>query len=296
MIRIMRLAAKAATLAATLPFAASTAVADWSALNMPRGVTPSSHDVYGLHMTIFWITVVIGVLVFGAMFIAILRHRKSRGVKAAQFHHSTAVEIVWTVIPLFILIGMAIPATRVVIDMERTDDAEMTIVVTGYQWLWGYEYVEDDIHFFSRLDSESDRARQLGSGIDPASVDNYLLNVDKPLVLPTDTKIRFQITAQDVIHSWWVPELGWKKDAIPGFVNETWTEIMEPGVYRGQCAELCGRDHGFMPIVVVAKTPDDYREWVAEQQDASAEDADEADGGDTASARDETAAAALAAR
>lgn len=243
------------------------ASADW-ALNMPSGVTEISRDVYDLHMTIFWIVVWIGVAVFGAMFYSILRHRKSRGVKPAQFHHSTAVEIVWTVIPLGILVAMAIPATQVLIEMEDTSDPDMTVVVTGYQWQWGYEYVDAGIQFYSKLDAASNRARQLDSGVDPASVDNYLLAVDNPLVVPTNTKIRFQITSADVIHSWWVPALGWKKDAIPGYVNETWTSIDEPGVYRGQCAELCGRDHGFMPVVVVAKTPAEYEKWVAAQKQA----------------------------
>jgi len=234
--------------------------------NLPRGVTEFSREAYDLHMIILWICVVIGVLVFGAMFVSIILHRKSRGAEAAQFSHSTKAEIAWTVIPIVILVVMAIPATRVLILMETTAGYEMDIKITGYQWKWQYEYLDEDISFISSLDPESDAARQLDSGIDPASVDNYLLEVDNPLVIPTDTKIRFLITAGDVIHSWWVPELGWKRDAIPGLVNEAWTEVSEPGVYRGQCAELCGKDHGFMPVVVVVMPRAEYQQWVAQQK------------------------------
>ena len=256
-------------LALVLLLVAGPALADLSLLNMTQGVTDMSNQVYGLHMTIFWITVAIGVVVFGAMFYSIIRHRKSRGVKPAKFHHSTAVEIVWTVIPLAILVGMAIPATRVLIDLNDTTGSEMTVKVTGYQWFWGYEYIDEDVQFLSRLDVESDRARQLGSGVSPASVPYYLENVDNRLVLPVDTRIRFQITAADVIHSWWVPDFGWKRDAIPGFVNETWTQIDEPGIYRGRCAELCGRDHGFMPIVIEAVEKDEFETWLMAQRDES---------------------------
>lgn len=293
MSRDKRLAAIATTVAAALLLAAAPAQADWLALNLPVGVTESSHDVYGLHMTILWICVAIGVVVFGAMFYSILRHRKSRGVKPAQFHHSTAVEIAWTVVPLLILVSMAVPATSVLIDMEDTSGSEMTVVVTGYQWLWGYEYVGEDVHIYSRLDDASNRARQLGSDIDPRSVEHYLLNVDNPLVLPTDTRIRFQITSADVIHSWWVQALGWKRDAIPGYVNETWTEIREPGVYRGQCAELCGRDHAFMPIVVRAVPPEEFQRWLAEQRGAGEEEGASAS---APAAQDTSAGASVAAR
>lgn len=264
-------------LALALLLMAGPALADLSLLNMTQGVTDMSNQVYGLHMTIFWITVIIGVLVFGAMFYSIIRHRKSRGVKPAKFHHSTAVEIVWTIIPLAILVGMAIPATRVLIDINDTTGSEMTVKVTGYQWFWGYEYIDEDVQFLSRLDVESDRARQLGSGVSPASVPYYLENVDNRLVLPVDTRIRFQITAADVIHSWWVPDFGWKRDAIPGFVNETWTQIDEPGIYRGRCAELCGRDHGFMPIVIEAVEKDEFEAWLmAQREGLSADEASDA--------------------
>lgn len=234
--------------------------------NMPRGVTAFSREVYDLHMIILWICVVIGVLVFGAMFVSIALHRKSRGVEAAQFSHSTKAEIIWTIIPILILVTMAIPATKTLITMETTGQADMNIKITGYQWKWKYDYLEDDISFMSSLDLASDSARQLESGIDPATVENYLLDVDNPLVVPVNTKIRFLLTAGDVIHSWWVPDFGWKRDAIPGMVNEAWSVIEEPGIYRGQCAELCGKDHGFMPIVVEAKSKVDYAAWVAQQQ------------------------------
>jgi cytochrome c oxidase subunit 2 len=236
--------------------------------NMTAGVTPFSRDVYQLHMIVLGIVTVIGILVFAAMFTSIYLHRKSRGAEAAKFTHSTRAEIIWTVIPILILVAMAIPATRVLIDMEDTSGAEMNIKVTGYQWLWQYEYLEDDISFYSALDRDSNAARQIGSGISPREVDNYLLEVDKRMVVPTNTRIRILLTSGDVIHSWWVPDLGWKRDAIPGMVNEAWTLIEEPGVYRGQCAELCGKDHGFMPVVVEAVSPEDYRAWVAEQTGA----------------------------
>jgi len=243
--------------------------------NMPRGVTPYSHDVYQLHNTILGIVTVIGVLVFTAMFTSIVVHRKSKGYKPASFSHSTKAEIIWTAIPVLILVVMAIPATRVLIDMEQTGGAEMNIKITGYQWLWKYDYLEDEISFFSALDRESNRARQIGSGINPRDVENYLLEVDNRLVVPVNTRIRFLLTADDVIHSWWVPELGWKRDAIPGMVNEAWTYILEEGVYRGQCAELCGKDHGFMPIVVEAVSREEYDAWVASQRQGMADTAHE---------------------
>jgi len=244
--------------------------------NMPRGVTSFSNDVYGLHNIILGIVTIIGILVFTAMFTSIVLHRKSRGYEAAKFTHSTKAEILWTAIPVLILVGMAVPATRVLIDMESTGGAEMNIKVTGYQWLWKYDYLEDGVSLYSALDRNSNRARQVGSGIDPETVDNYLLAVDKPLVVPVDTKIRFLLTSEDVIHSWWVPELGWKRDAIPGTVNEAWTLIEKEGTYRGQCAELCGKDHGFMPIVVEAVSKEAYAAWIAEQRLAMAETAHDA--------------------
>jgi cytochrome c oxidase subunit 2 len=242
-------------------------------INMPRGVTSQSQTAYQLHMIILWICVVIGVIVFSAMFFSIVLHRKSRGHEAAQFTHSTKAEIAWTVIPVLILVVMAVPATKALVNMEIAPETEMTVKITGFQWRWKYEYVEDDIAFISSLDGSSNAARRLHSGTNPESIDNYLLEVDKPLVLPANTKIKFLITADDVIHSWWVPALGWKRDAVPGFINEAWTEISEPGIYRGQCAELCGKDHGFMPIVLNVLSREDYRSWVADQQRQMAHEA-----------------------
>lgn len=238
----------------------------WGALNLPAGVTPDSHDIHDLHMTILWICVGIGVLVYGILIYSLIHHRKSKGVEPAKFHENTKLEIVWTIIPFLILIAMAIPATKVMIKVYDTSASDMTIKVTGYQWKWRYTYLDEGIDFFSSLDAKSNEARQLGSKIDPTTVEHYLLNVDNPLVIPVNKKIRILLTAADVLHAWWVPEFGWKKDAIPGFVTDGWVKVEKPGIYRGQCAELCGRDHGFMPIVVVVKTEEDYKQWVAEQK------------------------------
>jgi len=257
------------TALAMLVMGMSAAHAEYT-LNMPTGVTRISREVYNLHMTAIWICVGIGVAVFGAMFYSIYHHRKSRGAVAAQFHESTKIEILWTIIPFIILITMAIPATKAMIDMDDTGNADLSIKVTGYQWKWRYEYLDEGIDFMSTLDPLSNAARQKGSTIKPERVPNYLREVDNPLVVPVNKKIRFLFTAADVIHSWWVPELGWKKDTIPGFITEAWTSIERPGVYRGQCAELCGKDHGFMPIVVVAKSEAEYAQWVAEQKGEAA--------------------------
>lgn len=235
-------------------------------INMPVGVTPQSVTHYELHMIILWICVVIGILVFTAMFTSIILHRKSKGQEPATFSHSTKAEIAWTVIPVLILVAMAVPATKALVVMEDPSGADMTVKITGYQWKWKYEYIDEDIEFVSSLKAESNAARQLNSGIDPTTVDNYLLDVDKPLVLPVGKKVKFLITADDVLHAWWVPDFGWKRDAIPGYINESWTIIEQPGTYRGQCAELCGKDHGFMPVVVVALPEDEYRQWVSEQR------------------------------
>ena len=241
----------------------ASAWADW-AVNMPRGVTQISNEVYQLHMLIFGICVAIAVVVFGAMIWSIIYHRKSLGVQPAKFSHSTKVEIVWTVIPIAILVAMAVPAADTLIRMEDTRNSDMTVKVTGYQWKWHYEYLEEGIGFFSSLAPESNRARQLGSGINVREVDNYLLDVDRPLVVPVGAKVRLLLTANDVIHSWWVPDFGGKKDAIPGFINEFWFQAETPGIYRGQCAELCGRDHGFMPVVVEVLPADEFTAWLAE--------------------------------
>ena len=257
---------------AYLGTAFASAHANWE-LNMRQGVTETSQAVYDLHMIIFWVCCVIGVVVFGAMIYSMLYHRKSKGAVAAQFHESTAMEILWTVVPIVILVSMAIPATSTLLAMEDSSNPDMTIKVTGVQWKWKYDYLDGDaegVSFISSLHPDHDAARLVGSGVDVSQIENYLLEVDNPLVIPTGKKVRFLLTAADVIHSWWVPDLGWKRDAIPGFVNEAWTQVDEPGTYRGKCAELCGKDHGFMPIVVVAKAPEDYAKWVAEQKSVAA--------------------------
>jgi len=247
-----------------------------NAINMTRGVTEQAGLNYDLHMVILWICVVIGVLVFSAMFTSIVLHRKSRGHEAARFTHSTKAEIVWTVIPVVILIIMAVPATSALINMEIAPETEMSIKITGFQWRWKYEYLDEGIAFISSLDSRSNAARMLGSGVNPETVENYLLEVDNRLVIPVDTKIKLLITADDVLHAWWVPALGWKRDAVPGFINEAWTEVQEPGVYRGQCAELCGKDHGFMPIVVEAVSREDFAVWISRLRMEMASESEEA--------------------
>ncbi len=248
---------------------ASVAHADWDGLNMPEGVTILSKEIYGLHMLILWICVAIAVVVFGAMIYSIVKFRKSQGAVADKtLVHSTKVEIIWTVIPIGILVAMAVPIAKTLIEIEVPKDVQMDIKVTGYQWKWEYEYLGQDVRFFSTLKRDSDTARQLGSGVDPEQVPNYLLDVDNPLVIPAGTKIRFFLTAQDVIHAWWVPAFGMKKDAIPGTTNDIWVQVDadKTGVYRGQCAELCGRDHGFMPIVVEVKSPAEFDAWLRAKQ------------------------------
>lgn len=237
-------------------------------INMPQGVTEVSRSVYSLHMTIFWISTIIGVLVFGVMFYSIFYHRKSRGVTPATFHESTKVEIAWTVVPFLILIGMAVPATSTLLEIYDNDDAELDILVTGYQWKWKYEYQlegGENVSFFSNLQTPQSEIYNLEQ-----KGDNYLLEVDEPLVIPADTKVRFLVTANDVIHSWWVPQLAVKRDAVPGFINEAWTKTSEEGVYRGQCAELCGKDHGFMPIVVNVVSKEEYASWIGGKQEEAA--------------------------
>jgi cytochrome c oxidase subunit II len=229
--------------------------------NLTQGVSPVSHDVYELHMTIFWICVVIGVLVFGAMIYSIIHHRKSRGAKPAEFHSHPILEITWTVIPFIILVVMAIPATKVLVNMNNVDQEDLTIKISGYQWKWHYEYLEDGVSFFSNLATPYEEIQNKS----PKSI-NYLREVDKPLVVPIHKKIRFLITSNDVNHAWWVPDLGVKRDAIPGFINEGWTIIDKPGTYIGQCAELCGINHAFMPIVVVATTEEGYKDWINQQK------------------------------
>ena len=231
------------------------------ALNLPEPVTEIAGDILELHNLILGICFVIFLIVFGVMFYAVFKHRKSRGAEAAKFHHNTKLEVVWTLIPFLILVSMAIPSTATLIKMEKTADAEMTVKITGYQWKWRYEYMDHDVDFFSNLSSTQDQIYNKEE-----KSENYLIEVDNHLVLPVGKKVRFLLTANDVIHAWWVPQLGVKKDAIPGFINEMWTQIDEPGTYRGQCAELCGKDHGFMPIVVDAVPQEEFDAWVSEQE------------------------------
>jgi len=247
---------------------AQAAESGWSLLNMTQGVTDMSRHIYDLHMLIFWVCVIIGAVVFGAMFWSLIAFRKSQGaVPDTTMVHNTKVEIVWTAVPVIILIAMAVPAAKTLVEIEDTTKTDLTIKVTGFQWGWNYEYLDKGVTFFSRLDRKSDSARELGSGVDPNTIEHYLLSVDHPLVVPVGVKVRLLVTGADVIHSWWVPALAVKKDGIPGFVNEAWFNIDadKAGVYRGQCAELCGRDHGFMPIVVDARKKEDFDAWIAEQ-------------------------------
>lgn len=248
--------------------AAGTASAGY-ALNLTEGVTSISREAYRLHMLALWVCVVIAIVVFGAMAWSIYHHRKSRGAVAASFHDNTRVEIVWTILPFLVLVGLAIPATTALIAMHDTSNADLTIKITGQQWSWRYDYLKEDIGFVSNLDEKSAAAAKLGSGVDPRSIEHYLLNVDKPLVVPVGKKVRFLLNASDVIHSWWLPDLGFKKDAIPGFVNEIWARIEKPGIYRGQCTELCGVGHGFMPIVLIAMSEPDYQAWLTGQREAA---------------------------
>ncbi|MGD9843640.1 MAG: cytochrome c oxidase subunit II [Steroidobacteraceae bacterium] len=259
-----------ATLALLL---ANPAFADWQ-LNMRPGVTELSRQAYSMHMQILWVCILVAVAVFGVMLYSIVKFRRSQGaVPDTTLLHSTKVEIIWTTIPILILIMVAIPAAKALIKIEDMRNSDITIKVTGYQWKWQYEYLDQKVDFFSTLSRDSDVARQLDSGIDVYAVPDYLLSVDHPLVVPVGKKIRVLLTAADVIHSWWVPALGMKRDAIPGFVNEMWFKAEEVGIYRGQCAELCGRDHGFMPVVVEVKSQADYDTWLVQQQavDAPAE-------------------------
>ncbi len=246
-------------------------------MNMERGASTWSGVPYSLNNIALGVCIVIGILVFGAMFIAIFRFRKSRGAVAEKWAHNTTVEVMWITIPVLILATLAYMATGGLVSWADTTGSQMTVKVTGYQWKWRYDYVEymgkpiEKVGFMSRLDTQSDQTRQLGSGMNPYAVkegaeSTYLLDVDKPLVIPVDTKVRFVITSGDVIHSWWVPAMGWKLDAVPGVINAAWTNITVPGTYRGQCAELCGQDHGFMPIVVVAKSKTDFAKWLAQQE------------------------------
>ena len=245
---------------------AGSAVAD--ELNMRPGVTEISREVYDLHMLIFWICVAIGVVVFGVIFWSLIHHRKSAGHEAAQFHESTRLEIGWTLVPTLILIAMAYPATKTLVQMYDTGGEDMTVEVRGYQWKWQYKYLDEDLNstfdFFSNLATPRDEISNRA-----AKGEHYLLEVDNALRIPTNRKVRFLLTSEDVIHAWWVPDFGIKRDAIPGILNELWAIVPEPGVYRGQCTELCGKDHGFMPVVVQAMPEAEYDAWYAEQVTAA---------------------------
>ncbi len=258
---------------AVASLAALPAHADWSLINLPEGVSVLSREIYGMHMIMLWICTIVGVLTFGAMIFAMIRFRKSRGaVPDQKMLHNARLEAAWTIVPVLILVAMAIPSVDKLVKIEDTTGSGLTIKVTGHQWYWQYEYLGTDVSFYSRLARTSDIARQKGSGIDPRTVENYLLEVDRPLVIPTGVKVRLLLTANDVIHAWWVPDFGMKRDAIPGFINEMWVSVdpARPGTYRGQCAELCGADHGFMPIVVDAMPEAEFAAWLAEQESAAA--------------------------
>ncbi len=236
-----------------------------SSLNMTEGVTSVSKEIYSLHMNIFWWCVAIGVVVFGVMFYTMIAHRKEHGAKASNFHESTFLEVLWTLIPFVILIAMAVPATSSLVKIYDTEEADIDILITGYQWKWKYEYLGEDLSFFSNLSTPNN---EIYNRLEKNP--NYLLEVDNPLVIPTGKKVRFLLTSNDVIHSWWIPDFAVKKDAIPGFINEAWTIVDAPGIFRGQCAELCGKNHGFMPIVVEVKPENEFNQWLSEQKAVAA--------------------------
>ncbi len=235
----------------------SRVLSDWDALNMTEGVTQVSRDVFELHMLIFYICVAIGAVVFSVMFYSLFRYTKKRNPNPSTFHESTKLELAWTVVPFLILIAMAVPASKTLTEIYDDEEGEINIQVVGYQWKWEYKYLEDDINFFSNLSTDQDEIYNL-----VPKGENYLLEVDEPLIIPVDTRVRFLITANDVIHSWWVPDFAIKQDAIPGFINTAWTRAEETGIYRGNCTELCGKNHGFMPVVVKVVEKDEYNDWV----------------------------------
>lgn len=234
-------------------------------LNLKTPATEIASQIYDLHMLIIWVCLAIFVVVFGLMFYSIFKHRKSTGHQASQFHENHLLEVIWTIIPVVILACMAYPATKTILAMKDTSAADMEIKVTASQWKWGYDYMGQDVKFISTLATTQDQIQNKAE-----KGENYLLEVDNPMVVPVGKKVTLLITAQDVIHAWWVPEFGVKQDAIPGFVKEAWFKADKPGTFRGQCAELCGKDHGFMPIVVVAKEEAEYNEWLAEKKAESA--------------------------
>ncbi len=240
----------------------SKVFSDWDALNMREGVTQVSRDVFELHMLIFYICVAIGAVVFSVMFYSLFRYTKKRNPNSSTFHESTKLEVAWTVVPFLILIAMAVPASKTLTEIYDDEEGEINIQVVGYQWKWEYKYLEDDINFFSNLSTDQDEIYNL-----VPKGENYLLEVDEPLIIPVDTRVRFLITANDVIHSWWVPDFAIKQDAIPGFINTAWTRAEETGIYRGNCTELCGKNHGFMPVVVKVVEKDEYNDWVLSKKE-----------------------------
>jgi len=256
-------------LGAVLTFAPAAAMAGYE-LNLHPGVTKISHEIYDLHMLVLWIVTIVGIMVFGVMIYSIINHRKSKGATPASFHESTTVEVIWTVIPFVILVAIAVPATKTLLQMSDMSNPDINIKVVGWQWKWEYDYLDSGVHYFSNLADSSVKASELGSGADVYKVDHYLREVDHPMVVPVGKKVRLLITGADVIHSWWVPQLGVKHDAIPGHVNESWFRADKVGTYRGQCAELCGKGHGFMPIVVDVVSEADYQTWLGKQKQAAA--------------------------
>ena len=256
------------TILFALPLISLPALAGWDDVNMSPGATALGQEIFGLHMTIFWICFAIGVAVLGAMAFILFKYRKKEGVEAAKFDDSTFLEFTWTILFALILIGMSIPATITMIRAYDDTEGDINILITGHQWKWQYEYIEDEVSFFSNLSTSLDERNNLAP-----KGENYLLEVDEHLVIPTGARIRFLITANDVIHSWWVPDFAIKQDAIPGFVNTGWTQVNEPGIFRGQCTELCGQYHGYMPIVVEAVSPDQYKEFIMQKKEAKLQQA-----------------------
>ena len=256
-----------ALLITALASGAASADREW---NLPPPVTPIAHEIFELHAIIFWICVVIFVVVFGVMGYSIYAHRKSKGHVAEQFHENTTVEIIWTVIPFIILMLMAWPATKTVLSMKDASAADLTVKITGSQWKWNYDYMNDGFGYFSELATPYAQIQNLEK-----KNEHYLLEVDRPLVVPVNKKIRLLITSSDVIHAWYLPAAGVQQDAIPGFVRDDWMKFDTPGTYRGQCAKICGKEHGFMPIVVEVKSEQDYAAWVGEQKKNLASAADD---------------------
>ena len=260
--KINNLSKSAFTALLMLSLYPSKVLSDWDALNMREGVTQVSRDVFELHMLIFYICVAIGAVVFSVMFYSLFRYTKKRNPNPSTFHESTKLEVAWTIVPFLILIAMAVPASKTLTEIYDDEEGEINIQVVGYQWKWEYKYLEDDINFFSNLSTDQDEIYNL-----VPKGENYLLEVDEPLIIPVDTRVRFLITANDVIHSWWVPDFAIKQDAIPGFINTAWTRAEETGIYRGNCTELCGKNHGFMPVVVKVVEKDEYNDWVLSKKE-----------------------------